>query len=245
MQNRYVGDIGDFGKYGMLRFIFGCSNLKLGVNWYLTPDEKGNNDGKFIDYLLNKNKKRFHGCDNDLYDQLRGIVLSSNRKISNIQRLKILHNAKFYTDQILPESKNGFNRSNWFKESCEYLKNCDVFFLDPDNGIETKSCTRKKLPKYVLIDEIEKYYKYGKSLIIYQHLDMKPNEERLKRYKEIKSLLFAERIFYLRYHRQSARDYIFILQQKHYDKIKKRVNEFLNCPWGAASKSPHFTYHDL
>ena len=42
MQNKYVGDIGDFGKYGLLREIFGrpeepgtgCG-LTLGVAWYL------------------------------------------------------------------------------------------------------------------------------------------------------------------------------------------------------------------
>ena len=42
MQNRYVGDIGDFGKYGLLRAHFGRKYqipLRLGVVWYLFPDE--------------------------------------------------------------------------------------------------------------------------------------------------------------------------------------------------------------
>lgn len=38
MQDRYVGDIGDFGKYGLLRAL--CAHdLSLGVVWYLVPDE--------------------------------------------------------------------------------------------------------------------------------------------------------------------------------------------------------------
>ncbi len=47
MQNQYVGDIGDLGKYGLLREIFGrpevpgsgCG-LRLGVTWYLFPEGK-------------------------------------------------------------------------------------------------------------------------------------------------------------------------------------------------------------
>ena len=49
MKNQYVGDIGDFGKYSMLR-AFIDAGIKVGVNWYLTEDD-GSNDGKFMDYL--------------------------------------------------------------------------------------------------------------------------------------------------------------------------------------------------
>ncbi len=41
MQNQYVGDVGDFGKVGLLRALTGVypaatPPLKLGVVWYLT-----------------------------------------------------------------------------------------------------------------------------------------------------------------------------------------------------------------
>lgn len=44
MQNRYAGDIGDFGKFGLLRALRG-SGLSIGVNWYLVPDETRIGDG--------------------------------------------------------------------------------------------------------------------------------------------------------------------------------------------------------
>ena len=52
MQDRYAGDVGDFGKLGMLRII-ADSGLKIGVNWYLTykPEENLKEDGKHIGYL--------------------------------------------------------------------------------------------------------------------------------------------------------------------------------------------------
>ncbi len=46
MQDRYTADIGDFGKYGLLRAL--CSpvddgsNAWLGLVWYLVPDESLN-----------------------------------------------------------------------------------------------------------------------------------------------------------------------------------------------------------
>ena len=50
MQNRYAGDIGDFGKLGLLRTLY-AAGFSVGVNWYLNPNltskELNNKDGKF------------------------------------------------------------------------------------------------------------------------------------------------------------------------------------------------------
>ena len=35
MQNRYAGDVGDFGKLGLLRQLT-STRLDIGVNWYWT-----------------------------------------------------------------------------------------------------------------------------------------------------------------------------------------------------------------
>ena len=52
MKNQYVGDVGDYGKYSMLRF-FADNGIKVGVNWYLTEND-GSKDGKHTSYLLSK-----------------------------------------------------------------------------------------------------------------------------------------------------------------------------------------------
>ena len=49
MQDRYVGDIGDFAKYGLLRAI--RNGRRLGVAWYLHPDQGPEGDGGHIQYL--------------------------------------------------------------------------------------------------------------------------------------------------------------------------------------------------
>ena len=49
MQNRYVGDIGDYLKLGILRAL--SPGYHLGVAWWLFPDEAHNGDGRHIGYL--------------------------------------------------------------------------------------------------------------------------------------------------------------------------------------------------
>ena len=97
MQDQYVGDIGDFGKYGLLRHLTGMRDdaapgdaLRLGVVWYLFPDEApkdpnkpDNRDGSLTGYLRDRrdNHKKFRNCDTDLYDALHKIVVEE--KIRN------------------------------------------------------------------------------------------------------------------------------------------------------------------
>jgi hypothetical protein len=64
MQNTYAGDVGDFRKIGLLRQIK-RSELGIGVNWYLAPDENHKANGKHIGYTIDP---RFNGCDDFLRD---------------------------------------------------------------------------------------------------------------------------------------------------------------------------------
>jgi hypothetical protein len=83
MQDKYAGDIGDFGKYILLKKIHDIAKpkIRLGVNWYLCTDaEPHSTDGKHIFYLSSSSKYRdkFSQCDTLLYNQLSNIV-NSNR----------------------------------------------------------------------------------------------------------------------------------------------------------------------
>jgi len=49
MQDRYVGDIGDYLKLSILRTL--SPGYRLGVAWWLFPDEAHNGDGRHVDYL--------------------------------------------------------------------------------------------------------------------------------------------------------------------------------------------------
>lgn len=49
MKNQYVCDIGDYGKYGLLRFL-AQHGIRIGINWYLTKNDFST-DGNKTKYL--------------------------------------------------------------------------------------------------------------------------------------------------------------------------------------------------
>lgn len=233
MQNRYVGDIGDFGKYGLLRFLFKNSRLELGVNWYLVPDETGNADGKHISYLLNErnNHKRFRSCDSQLYDELfdivkpkrigKKVVSCGKRCVFEVEKRKLLDNCK-----------------EWARERNGNLKDAKVIFLDPDNGFQTDSCPEhyKRADKYVFYKDLPQYYDQGKSLIVYQHRTREKEEKYRERFKKIVSndcisSLELNDLIIIRFKRFSVRDYIFILHPLHRKQLQPIIEEFLQSPW--------------
>jgi hypothetical protein len=72
MQNRYTGDIGDYVKLAILRALM--HGRRLGVGWWLYPDESHNSDGRHISYLSQPEVwRRF---DPALFDHLKAVVIS-------------------------------------------------------------------------------------------------------------------------------------------------------------------------
>lgn len=70
MKDQYVGDIGDFGKYSLLR-AFTDAGVKVGVNWYLTEND-GSTDGKFTEYL--KKNDRISEYDSVVFKTLKNRI---------------------------------------------------------------------------------------------------------------------------------------------------------------------------
>ena len=91
MKNQFFGDIGDYGKYGMLRYL-AENNIKIAVNWYLTEDD-GSNDGKHISYLDNDKDMKY---DPELFEILKELVENNKRNIYEIQKMNVIKHATYY-----------------------------------------------------------------------------------------------------------------------------------------------------
>ena len=78
MKNQYVADIGDYGKYALLR-AFSDAGIKVGVNWYFTEDDD-TNDGHFTNYLNDEKMRRYQP---EIFDLLR-LVNNKTKKQSKI-----------------------------------------------------------------------------------------------------------------------------------------------------------------
>jgi hypothetical protein len=81
MQNRYVGDIGDYLKLSILRTL--SPGYRLGVAWWLFPDEAHNGDGRHVGYLNRPDQWRHF--DPKLFDALRRVVSSGQRNVRALQ----------------------------------------------------------------------------------------------------------------------------------------------------------------
>lgn len=80
MKNQYFGDVGDYGKYGLLRHLAN-NGIKIAVNWYLTPDD-GSNDGKHITYLEKDDMQRY---DTELFLTLREMLRAGQRDVLSFE----------------------------------------------------------------------------------------------------------------------------------------------------------------
>ena len=89
MKNQYFGDVGDYGKYAMLRYLVN-DGIKIAVNWYLTPDD-GSNDGKFTTYL-EKGDMSFY--DKSLFELLKEMVAKGERSIEAFEKADVIKDAE-------------------------------------------------------------------------------------------------------------------------------------------------------
>jgi len=166
MKNQYFGDINDYRKYGLLRALTNRGEIKTAICWMLTPDD-GRGDGGRIRYLFHSAKWR--EFDPVLFSHLREVVLRRGlRNVAEIENSDILPSCVFLSD-VVPDDEEG--RVAYFQRLTDLAQGCDLVFFDPDNGVEVRSKAygRKGSSKYLYWDEIEQFWKAGRSLLIYQH----------------------------------------------------------------------------
>ncbi|HWF36992.1 MAG TPA: hypothetical protein VG322_00635 [Candidatus Acidoferrales bacterium] len=96
MQNRYVGDIGDYVKLAILRAL--AAGRNLGVVWWMFPDQKHNKDGSFRKYL--ERPQDWRKYDADLFDALKKIVVAEDFNVHAIETSGVLPKTVFIRDPV-------------------------------------------------------------------------------------------------------------------------------------------------
>ena len=170
MQNRYAGDIGDYVKLAMLRHL--SEGHRLGVAWWLFPDESHNSDGRHTAYL--SDDRTWGSYDAELFIGLKGLVASGERSILALERAAHLPGATFMRERIPVDvhwTKRQARRREWFEEVKRVVADRDLVFLDPDNGLEPDKCrvTRRTAGKSVLLEELRSLRTRGRCIIVYHH----------------------------------------------------------------------------
>ena len=228
MQDNYIGDIGDYGKYGLLREI--CSHdISLSVNWYkVTPTKTSKqDDGKYTSYLLKPEKYRAY--DPVLFDSLRSIVCVSNdRRIQRIEEANLFL-ANFFSYEISGD------RLNWHEAALRQTQGTDAVFLDPDNGLETLNMflSGTATEKHVKWSELKDYYQRGQNVILYQHRPQMTKKEvcieGILRFQ--KEYLRADAVMLLEFPKYTNRFYFIFLHNEYNSRFKK-VCDAMTEKWG-------------
>jgi len=244
MQNRYAGDVGDFGKFSLLNSLFNGKNDYLGVVWYLFPDESHNEDGKYINYI---EKQEFQSCDSGLIEKLSN-ALNEERSVQALENNDILKSNTIYfsekldshikypTQKKIDKETRLFKRQEWLKNAANKIKTCNVIFLDPDNGLEIKSCEKMsqiKSGKYVYYSEVTELFEGKDVCVIYHHLNMNnPHKEQIEfQVKELRKRINPSGgIFALRFRPYSPRVYFIISKKVVEKKLKDKIQQFINGP---------------
>ena len=232
MKNQYVGDIGDYGKYGLLRFLAN-QGIRIGINWYLTEDD-GSTDGKFINYLKKPVERVY---DPELYDLLTGIANRPDKTVGMIKDAGIIPGADYYSEVL--KSKNldadlrERSRHLWFNNSMLLLRDVKLVFADPDNGISYRKTARTKdSEKYILPGEVAKYYGSRKDVIYYCHKGRRRQEDWEQAKTEIRGHIRDAQLLAVTSHRGTQRSYIFVVHPDQYLRYKMFLDDFLKSAWG-------------
>lgn len=249
MQDRYAGDVGDFGKFALLRSLFGNASHRIGVIWYLFPDESHNNDGGHIDYA---DKKSFLDCDKDLCERLKK-VLAGKRSVASLEKAGLLPGNTVFFSELLDchlryssqsrkdKEERECRRKDWLKNANQSVSNCKVLFLDPDNGLQIASCTKinqMKSGKFAYYSEISVLAKDKHVCVIHHHLNRHKNhgthsnqiKTRVGKLRE--HIKPSGQIFALRFRPYSPRAYFILTDSQEETPIKKRIHNFLQSPCG-------------
>ena len=254
MQDRYVGDVGDFGKYGLLRSLCGADDygpgLRLGVLWYKFDGKDNVNNGGHTEYICNPSPAELHlrECDRDLYEKMRQLVESNRRLVTVLEKSGALPTATAFFNEGLnfdhtPRKEREEKRRKWFDYGLRKVEQAEVVFTDPDNGIEvpgTRQLNRKG-PKYVYYDDLRSCWKRGQSLVVYHHLGRQGDAETqmASRCTDLRLQVSGADPIAIRFRRRSSRVYFVLPRPEHANRLKSRIRSFLASSWGDASP-PHF-----
>ena len=229
MQDRYAGDVGDYGKFGLLKELQ-KQGFSIGVNWYKTETSASEKreDGRY------NIQESMVFCDPALAAKLIDIYRRKQRRsISALEAENLIEGIRYFNEYVSHQ-----NRNKWHQRALKALSGADLIFLDPDNGMIVPSIKdgNPKIVKYVLYEEVRDYLNHGQSILFYNHRcrikEPQYFEKLFQRFAE-KTGIPKDRIQTISFPRFSVRDYLAIsANEEHHVRIQTAFQNMLNGPWG-------------
>jgi hypothetical protein len=111
--------------------------------------------------------------------------------LSLIERSPILPSDTVYFSEAIPDESMSATqrlreRTAWFERAKKAVTECNLLFLDPDNGMEVGSVApgSRLAAKYATVSEIAELISSGAGVVLYQHCDRSPWNVQRKRIRQ-------------------------------------------------------------
>ena len=149
MRDHYAGDLSDLLKFNLLRSVVG-SDRKLGIAWFYVPGEDNPLDGKHRSW---QSESRWESLDENIHATLGSLPKRSVKALED--RLSWPAGVSYHGERVPHHS----HRATWSADKQRKLKDVQIVFLDPDNGLGDAT------PKHATFDEVRILRERGQTVI--------------------------------------------------------------------------------
>ena len=232
MKNQDFGNLDEFAKYGLLKFL-SENGVPLFVNWYLSPD-KGTPDAPA--YL---EQAKYWKYDPELYRHLKEFVLMEGlRDVRLLEDPDLFPNARFYRmpldfDVQKTKEEREEAREAWHSAAVMECDGSRLVFLDPDNGIRENAVRSvKDVVHFAFASEAEDYFEFGSDLLYHC-----PRGRRTDAQWESAKRVMAKRLpdaytFAITAKQGAQKSFVFVARPEHADQYVTLLDDFLHTGWG-------------
>ena len=230
MQDRFLADVGDFGKFGLLRHLADANAdpvSTLAVIWYTVLSHNNRSPSRYR-YLENAN---LIACDPPLARALRQIAFQGT--LSDVPFVPILPVATAYFGDPVPVAGN--TRVDWCARAVRMAHGYDIVFLDPDNGIAESNSSIH----HVREAELALFAQLDATIVVYHHLHRRePHHLQLVALRRRVCRILPKRTVHLLWYRRGGSRVFLVASPLSADAaIGQRLRTFVERPW-----AEHFIY---
>ena len=136
-------------------------------------------------------------------------------------------------------------RKQWLNDAIESTKDCNVMFLDPDNGLEIKFVSKLsqiKSGKFAYYFEVKEFFNNQKTCVIYHHLNRNSTHNMQMQYRatQLRNMVnYDSVVFGIRFYPYSPRAYFILVTKNKACEMRQKIKTFLSSPCGIGWDSYH------
>jgi hypothetical protein len=256
MDDWYTGEVGDFLKVGLLRWLVAPSpfgrSYRLGVVRLRLLDEH-HDDGTTRAACLDPVSARgedFRDLDCDLYDRLHGTAAphdaadAGRHSVSSLAAAGVLPHDTLHFDDVLsfadlaPSDRAAriVRRERVFHEAMVATERCSLVFVDPDEGLQRDddSTDRDLADRQASLSEIGRLLDRGQSVVAHHHVDGSESvsSQAASWMTDIHEALGIEPLAAVRAQRDTTRMFVVVAHPRHRSDLEDRLGALQLSRWG-------------